>query len=231
MSVVTLRHEPVFPASRFNPRRVDVVGCGALGSRVAMSLAKLGLEDVHLWDFDTVAEHNIPNQLFGNGDVGKPKTVALSQLVCNATDTICTCHDKCDGTESLGSVVFMCVDSMKVRKELWEAQVRYQPFVHLLIESRMGADSGRVYAVRPCEPKHVELYEATLYGDEQAEVSACGSTISVGPTAELVSGFAVWQFMRWFRWSERLDAKDVEPENELVFATRQSLFMMTRKFE
>jgi molybdopterin/thiamine biosynthesis adenylyltransferase len=231
MSVVTLRHESVFPAQLFNPTRVDVVGCGALGSRVAMSLAKLGLEDIHIWDFDTVAEHNIPNQLFGNDQVGRNKNEALCDLINTATDTECTPHGKCDGSEPFGPVVFMCVDSMKIRKELWEAQIKYQPFVSLLVESRMGADSGRVYAVRPCEPKHIELYEATLYGDEQAEVSACGSTISVGPTAELVSGFAVWQFMKWFRWSQKMTDKDIEPENELVFATRQSLFMMTRKFE
>jgi molybdopterin/thiamine biosynthesis adenylyltransferase len=230
MSVVTLRHEPVFPAGKFNPRQIDVVGAGALGSRIAMSLAKLGIENIHVWDFDTVAEHNIPNQLFGNKDVGALKTDALDQLIVSATGTSVSKHGKCEGDESFGSIVFMCVDSMTVRKDLWTKAIKYQPHVDLLIESRMGADSGRVYAIKPQDSVSVRLYEETLYEDKEAEVSACGSTISVGPTAEIVSGLAVWQFMRWFRWSEMLSKTDAEPEHELIFAMRQSMFVLTRKF-
>lgn len=224
MPVQTVRHEEVFGAAAFNPRRIDVVGCGAVGSRIVMSLAKLGIETIHVWDFDMVADHNIANQLFGNSDVGALKTDALAALVLSATGLSITKHEKCEGGE-FGSVVFMCVDSMATRKSLWEGSIRYNPTVDVMIESRMGADSGRVYTMLPCNMVSVEPYEKTLYGDDEAEVSACGSSISVGPTAELVSGFAVWQFIRWWRNSQKMTETDVEPEGELIFATRSPFIM------
>jgi len=231
MSVMTLRHEQIFSSVLFNPRCVDVVGCGALGSRIAMSLAKLGIMNINLWDFDKIEEHNIANQLFGNGDVGEAKTDALTKMILEATGTDCYKNGRCEGDKPFGDVVFMCVDSMKVRKELWEKQVKYQPSVGLLVESRMGADSCRVYAIQPCNPQHVELYEQTLYGDEEAATSVCGSSISVGPTAEIVSGIAVWQFIKWWRWSQRSSDQDTEPESEVILALRQQFMVISRKFE
>lgn len=231
MSVQTLRHEPIFSSVVFNPRKVDVVGCGALGSRIAMSVAKLGIENISLWDFDKIEEHNVANQLFGNNQVGKFKAATLHEMIKESTGTECMVQGKCDGDQPFGDIVFMCVDSMKVRKELWEKQVKYQPGVSLLVESRMGADSCRVYAIQPCNPQHVERYEQTIYGDEEAEVSVCGSSISVGPTAEIVSGLAAWQFIKWWRWSQMLTTNDVEPESEVIFALRQQLMVVLSKFE
>ena len=34
---------------------VHIIGCGAIGSHLAETLARLGVTDIHLWDTDTVA--------------------------------------------------------------------------------------------------------------------------------------------------------------------------------
>ena len=87
----------------------------------------------------------------------------------------------------------------------------------------MGADTGRVYAIDPLSPAQVKAYETTLYDDKETEESACGSTTTVGPTAEFLSGLSVWQLIRWFAWQQ---GGDQLAEHEIVFALRPSLFLM-----
>ena len=76
-----MRHLSVFSPHAFGNKRVDVVGAGATGSRIVFSLAKLGVANIHVWDFDKVEEHNIPNQVFSLSDIGKFKGEALKEIV------------------------------------------------------------------------------------------------------------------------------------------------------
>lgn len=228
MSVDPIRHLAVFSPHRFGDRRVDVIGCGATGSRMVLSLAKLGVKNIHCWDFDHVAEHNVANQIFGNGDIGAQKVDALKKIVYDATGTAITAHnERVDGSQELGEVVFLLTDTMSFRKEIWEKSLRLKIHTKLLIETRMGADLGRVYALNPNRLSHARAWEATLCSDEAAEVSACGAATSVGPTAEIISGLAVWQLIRWE--SINHGAED-DLENEILFGLRSTMFI-TRKFK
>ena len=61
---------------------VLVVGCGGLGSPIAVYLASSGLGKIHLVDFDTVDETNLHRQVFyALNDVGKPKAEVLSNFI------------------------------------------------------------------------------------------------------------------------------------------------------
>jgi molybdopterin/thiamine biosynthesis adenylyltransferase/rhodanese-related sulfurtransferase len=61
---------------------VLVVGCGGLGSPIAVYLAASGIGKIHLADFDTVAISNLHRQVFFSlEDVGKPKAEVLSQFI------------------------------------------------------------------------------------------------------------------------------------------------------
>jgi molybdopterin/thiamine biosynthesis adenylyltransferase len=227
MSVDPLRHLSVFPPHAFGARRVDVIGCGATGSRIALSLAKLGVENLHIWDFDTVEGHNLANQVFGLGDVGSLKVEALDRLIQRDSGVRVKPHaEKVDGSQDLGEIVFLLTDTMASRKEIWERGLKLKLRSKLLIETRMGADNGRVYAFNPCKRSHILEWEKTLYSDGEAEVSACGASISVGPTAEIISGLAVWQMVRWFT-VEQGGQDDLD--NEIIFSLR-SLITMNRQF-
>lgn len=58
--------------------RVLIVGCGALGSPVAMYLAGAGVGRIAVADFDTVDLSNLHRQVFySEGDVGKSKVQIL----------------------------------------------------------------------------------------------------------------------------------------------------------
>jgi len=228
VAVDPLRHLSVFSPTAFGNRRIDVIGAGATGSRIVLSLAKLGAENIHVWDFDKVEEHNIANQAFGNGDIGKLKVEALAELVAQQIGVGIVAHpERVDGTQVLGNVVFLLTDTMASRKEIWEKGLRFKLPVSLVIETRMGADSLRVYTVNPNDLGHIREWEKTLCSDDVAEVSACGASTSVGPTAETLSGLAVWQLIRWFSIIQ--GKKDDALDQEIILSMRPPM-MLVRRF-
>ena len=61
---------------------VLVVGCGGLGSPIAVYLASSGIGKLHLVDFDTVDITNLHRQVFYTlDDVGKSKAAVLSEFI------------------------------------------------------------------------------------------------------------------------------------------------------
>lgn len=207
-------------------KRIDVIGCGAVGSRVMLSLAKLGITRLRAFDFDKVESHNIPNQAFGLDDIGEFKVLALQQLIKRVTGTEIEVHNvEVDGSQELGPIVYLLTDSMASRKEIFNAALRNKLKVELVCEARMGTDMCRSYCFDPRDPVEVKGWESTLYGDEEVieEGSACGTTISVGPTAEILSGMVVWQMMRWVKEGKTSD-------HELILTTRP-FFTLTRDFK
>lgn len=61
---------------------VLVVGCGGLGSQIAVLLAASGVGKIHLVDFDTVDVSNLHRQVFYSlDDVDQPKAAVLSEFI------------------------------------------------------------------------------------------------------------------------------------------------------
>ena len=119
MAIDPTRHLSVFSPHAFGKKRVDIIGAGATGSRIVLSLAKLGVENIHVWDFDKVEEHNIANQIYGLENIGEPKVRALADVIKKSTGTAITAHDeRVDGSKQLGEAVFLLTDTMESRKEI-----------------------------------------------------------------------------------------------------------------
>lgn len=225
--VDALRHVKVFDPAIFGERRIDVIGAGATGSRIAISLAKLGVRNLHVWDFDKIEEHNIANQAFGIGDIGKFKVDALAELIKSQTGLDIEKHNEPATAESeFGNIVFLLTDTMKSRREIWDGAIEYHAQIDLMVETRMGAYEGRVYAIRPSVPTDCDFWKSTLYADAEAAVSLCGTAITVGPTAELISGLAVWQFLRWWGNVQR---NDPPPEAEVITMVSPKATTMIRR--
>ena len=55
------KHIEFFNPEKLKDKNIDVniIGVGAVGSYIALQLAKLGIEKLIIWDFDVVDEHNI----------------------------------------------------------------------------------------------------------------------------------------------------------------------------
>ncbi|MDR2541618.1 MAG: ThiF family adenylyltransferase [Candidatus Peribacteria bacterium] len=225
--IVTIRHQSVFDAGVFGNLRVDVIGCGATGSQIAMQLAKLGIKNLHLWDFDIVEAHNCANQLFYLDDVDKQKVEALGEHIQRATGLSPTLHnERVDGSQELGDVVFLLTDTMSSRKEIWENGIADSLTIKLMIETRMGVDDGKIYTINPQDIAEGEFWESTLCEDTKTLPSACGGKTSVGPTASLICGCAVWSFIQWFAYFQK-EKNAEKPAKQLFFGIRPEMSVIT----
>lgn len=192
----------------FNPAlldgRVDIIGVGAVGSKVAMEIAKLGVSNIHLWDGDEVESHNISNQAFYLSDIGKPKVEAMKEHIKAATGLEVVANNRfISSEEELGRIVFLCVDTMKARKDIFENCLKNNFVTDLVVEVRMGIEEFRVYGFNPCSRSDIIDWSATLVDDEKTVESACGSKTTVGATASMTAALAVSRFMQWFNWDAK----------------------------
>ena len=217
-----MRQFEVFLPNKFKNKRIDVIGVGATGSYIVWLLAKIGLSSIHIWDHDVIEDHNIPNQCFLQKHIGQSKVEALAEMVEAGTGANIIQHkEKVESVQKFGQVVFLLTDTMESRKQIWNTSLKFKLNVEWVIETRMGADSGRIYAINPSKPSHIKEWESTLCEDDEAEVSACGASISIASTASLIASTAVWQLIKWFNGEE--------VENEVIITSRPWT-TITRKF-
>jgi len=201
-------------------KTVDVIGAGATGSHIVYILAKMGVQKIRVFDFDVIAEHNIPNQLYRLKDVGKNKVDVLKEIIKEFTEieieVVNLKIEKGCGYKP-GNIVFLLTDTMSSRKEIFGEFLRFNFGVDQVIETRMSADSGRIYAFKPTLLKHIESWEATLYEDDEAEESLCGTSVSVVATATSIASGAVWQMLKYIN--------EDAVENEVIYGMKPWMSM------
>ena len=88
------RLKGVFDTQVLSPKTVSVVGVGSGGSIGAMELAKAGVRNFILVDFDRLKAHNISRHACGLADVGRFKTRAVRDAILqrNPNATV-ACHE------------------------------------------------------------------------------------------------------------------------------------------
>ncbi|MFH1098576.1 MAG: ThiF family adenylyltransferase [Candidatus Uhrbacteria bacterium] len=151
---------------------VTVIGAGGIGSPTVILLAKMGCEQVTVYDFDVVEAHNVPNQWYRLADVGKGKVAALQESVLGLSGVTIVAKAERFVAQSLRGIVIIAVDNMDTRKAIWE-RCRMNPGIPLFIEGRMGAEQYHVFAVRPCDERHITAYELELFPQSQAAELPC----------------------------------------------------------
>lgn len=154
---------------------VTVIGVGSVGSMVVFALAKMGFEDIVVWDHDVVSSHNVPMSLYTNKDVGTLKVVALQQHIKNLVGVeISINKSRFEKGEQLSrTYVVMCVDTMRARKVIWDS-VRGVPTIDLVCDTRTDAGLLTVHALNPNDPQSGRRYAKTLCADKHAGVQICG---------------------------------------------------------
>jgi len=204
----TLRHNEVFNANNYMDKHIVVVGLGAIGSKVLEHLVCAGLTNITACDFDKVEDHNLANQLFDRSHIGMHKTTACWHWV-EAKCGIDTANKITFHTAKLdhnsgellkdADVIISCVDTFDARgmlmglaKEVWAG---------LFIEAGMATGHATMFMVDPSNPSSVREWMTTLGDDDDPsyEVSACGTGLSVGVTASLISGIMSWSLMNYLK--------------------------------
>jgi len=169
---------------------VHIFGVGATGSYIAETVAKMGVQGIVVYDHDDVDDHNIPNQLYGTTDFKQLKVDALKTKLKELTGVeLFTVPKKIAGIKNLSGIVFLCVDSMASRKKIWESSIKQNPDVKLMIETRMGAEVGKIFIIDPSNPEHIKQWEATLFEDKPEDAPVCTNT-AINSTIKTMVGYA-----------------------------------------
>ena len=163
-----LRQLDILDPSKHRDRPITVIGAGGIGAALVVALAKTGFEKITVFDFDTIEEHNIPNQLLpmSIGDattVGTYKVLMLSRLVWELTGVRITPVAMRYTNQPLGEIVIAAVDSLDARRAIWE-QVAQSMDTTLFIDGRMAITSMDIYTIDMLNEERVNLYPPTLEG-------------------------------------------------------------------
>lgn len=210
------RQVNILNPEEFNTK-INIIGAGATGSWVAFSLAKMGLSNLHIYDFDEVGMHNLPNQMFGVRDIDRNKALSIRNIIKLFTGfTVNARNEKVDGSVPLQGIVFMLTDTMKSRKDIYNRAIKNNPSIDLLIETRMDLRGGRIYVVDPKDREQTKMYEQTFYSDDEAEVSACGVSQTVLPSALAITSHAIWKLLNYINGEIVYNETILDFGNEIV---------------
>ena len=182
---------------------IHIIGCGAIGSHVAEQLTRMGCEDIHLWDFDTVEAHNITNQMFIQGDLKTLKTQAVYAMMMDINpDSMShtTLHNKGWAGEILNGYVFLCVDNIDLRRKIVETN-QHNPNCIAFFDFRMRLTDAQHYmAVRNDEASMKKLLASMDFTHEEAKdatpKSACNVELSVIYTVKTITALGVANFVK-----------------------------------
>ena len=212
------RQANILNPEEFN-RPIHIIGAGATGSWVAFTLAKMGLNNITVYDFDEVGMHNLPNQMFGLNDIDKNKALSIRNIIRRFTGfNIKARTQKVEGGQPLQGIVFMLTDTMKSRKDIYNMSIKNNPNIDLLIETRMDLRGGRIYAIDPKNRYMCKQYEGTFYSDDEAEVSACGVSQTVLPTALAITSHAIWKLLNYINGEPFSHETIIDLPNEIIFS-------------
>jgi sulfur carrier protein ThiS adenylyltransferase len=66
---------------KLKDKTIGIAGCGGLGSNCAVALARVGLGNITIADFDKIEESNLNRQYFFFNQIGMPKAIALKENI------------------------------------------------------------------------------------------------------------------------------------------------------
>ncbi len=200
------RQSTLIDPDEFQNTSISIIGAGATGSHVALILAQMGIGYqgngvIKAFDFDVVEPHNLQNQAFYPKHVGMQKVDALKDLLKERFDVDIEAHNEkvVDQRSVQCNYVFLLTDTMASRSEIIEKAMKYATGTDLIIETRMGLEDGRVYAFNPNKKEELDAWKGTLYSDDEAEVSLCGTSASIVNTTLFLTTLAVSRLIQHFR--------------------------------
>ena len=206
------RQTSILPIEELNKIHILLVGVGALGRPTAMIAAATGFNTVAIADPDTVEPHNLAAQGYKEKDIGVSKVKALAREMTETNSEInvlsyCRKFDETMLTRALDSgsdiplsdrklVVISCVDSIEVRKEIWEAS-KGRENLGLYLDARMMGPIVQVYgAHRGWES--FEYYPTTLFEEKDAFQAPCSARSMIYPCS-VAAGLLISHISNWMR--------------------------------
>ena len=177
---------------------IHVVGCGATGSFVIESLARLNLASRIIgYDMDVVEEKNLNNQAYLRKHIGMKKVKAIKNLVAQIDeDHPLRVKDK--EVEYIRTtskdVVVLAVDNFPTRVSI----LKNLEGAPLVISGGINSRGGNVEVTRGDYSTLIKEYENIKPSTEvdPDEVSACGSPISIYHRIRVAASLMVEEILK-----------------------------------
>jgi hypothetical protein len=226
-SAYFLRQLDIADPSKFRHKPITVVGAGGIGAATVVALAKTGFENITVYDFDTIEEHNMPNQLLPlyqdvseyDPNTGHPYLDWESTIGQHKATTLYSLTYRLAGVEivpvssryvdqPLGEIVISAVDSLDARRAIWKQAAQSLDTLFLL-DGRMAITSMDLYAVDMLDEGIIEKYVQSLEGEASelpctARATMFNSFIIAGHlVALLVAYLNEWKYPWRFYYNVR----------------------------
>ena len=206
----------------FNPEEcteaINIIGCGSVGSTVAELLARFGLTNVKLYDFDVVEEHNLANQMFTTKNLYKPKVEGVYdrwvEVNPEASKTIKLYGEGWTG-QKLSGYVFLCVDNIELRRKIVEEN-KYNLNIKAMFDFRTALTDAQHYAADWQKQDDIDSMLDTMdfthaEAEKNVPVSACKVSLCVMPTVWSVAMAGVVNFINFVKTGKLEKAMIVKP--------------------
>ena len=185
---------------------INVIGVGAMGSRIAELLVRLGIPKIHIWDMDTVEDKNIANQAYLHHHIGMKKVDALEELLKDINPQVKVYKHGEYKDQALSGYVFLNVDSIELRHKIATAN-KDNKQIKAMFDCRMRLTDAQAYAADWTNEKQKQTFINSMeFTDDEATeatpVSACGTTLSVASTVVSTAAFTVSNFINLIRKSK-----------------------------
>ncbi len=129
---------------------VTLIGAGGIGAVAALTLAKMGVRHISVYDDDTVDPVNLATQLHKVSDVGKPKVQAVCSLLTEFSDDVLPFgfDERVNGLSKLqGNLIISAVDSITARQTIWDALFNEGSLWDWFLDCRMSAEQYQHFLV------------------------------------------------------------------------------------
>ncbi len=205
---------------------INIVGCGAVGSHVAVAIAKMGAHKFQLWDADVVENHNLSNQAYDMEHVGMPKVLALEQVLKRFNPHITvTTHERFfytkDDADLLDGPLVIATDNMSSRMDLVDA-FNLNLDVSGVFEIRLGFDYGECHVIDNLDFEAVKVWKNTLKPDSEVPDGPCNQRICT-TLVQLTSAYLAHQIAHAHAVSRQQVAWEFD--KRMVFSMKDRLMI------
>lgn len=189
------RQQDIIPAERLKQCKATVIGVGAIGRQVALQLAAIGVSQLQIVDFDVVEISNLASQGFLQKDLERSKVDVTAELIRKMNPDLIAeiLFERFKRSTPVGNCVFVCVDSIVIRKLIWDS---VKDKVSFYCDGRMSAEVLRI--ITACDEESRKYYPQTLFTAEQAHAGSCTAKTTIY-CANIAAGFMLAQLTKHLR--------------------------------
>lgn len=161
-------------------RVVILAGLGGIGSYVAFLLSRLDIQNIYLFDPDTVEVGNLSGQLYADESIGQNKAYATGELLRKFSHYYrMNCYPENYDSNFTTDIMICGFDNMAARRQFYNAWKQRalsvdNPSKCLFIDGRLAAENFQVLCIKGDDFYSMERYEDEfLFSDEEAEETIC----------------------------------------------------------